>query len=182
MRVWATAVAEGVGGRGAAYRPLMWVVAVVAVLAALYLLIGRAQDAFLMTSPAVQRAEVQARVAEEEYRTAELQRDTAAIRRDQATENVWQPWVAGVGHEVLIGLIVLVPLVLLIGTTLLFRRHMSLPTKDGRVPLVGLDRELSAEALFRYQALQSPGPRFEALPVGRSGKRLDALLESEETK
>jgi hypothetical protein len=57
---------------------------------------------------------------------------------------------------------------------------MSLPTKDGRVPLVGLDRELSAEALFRYQALQSSGPRLEALPMGRSGKRLDALLESEE--
>jgi hypothetical protein len=182
MRVMATAVAEGVGGRGAAYRPLMWAVAVVAVLATLYLLIGRAQDAFLMTSPDVQRVEVQARVAEEEHRTAELQRETAAIRRDQATENVWQPWMAGIGQGVLIGLMVLVPLALLIGTTLLFRRHISLPTKDGRVPLVGLDRELSAEALFRYQALQNSGPRLDALPAGRSGKRLDALLVSEETR
>ncbi|MBJ7600450.1 hypothetical protein [Candidatus Nephthysia bennettiae] len=34
---------------------------------------------------------------------------------------------------------------------------------DGRVPLVGLDRELSAEALFRYQALRG-GASYQALP------------------
>jgi hypothetical protein len=55
---------------------------------------------------------------------------------------------------------------LLVAGALWFRRSMSLPTADGRAPLVGLDRELSREALLRYQALKGPGSVYEALPLG----------------
>ena len=47
----------------------------------------------------------------------------------------------------------------------MLHRLLSLPTKDGRVPLVGLDRAFSLDASQRYQALISRGPTFEALPV-----------------
>jgi hypothetical protein len=73
--------------------------------------------------------------------------------------------ISAVVHVVEIRGLVAVPLAVLVGGGLLFRRHLSLPTKDGRVPLVGLDRDFSLDASQRYQALISQGPTFEALPV-----------------
>jgi hypothetical protein len=58
---------------------------------------------------------------------------------------------------------------------LMVRRHLSLPTADGRVPLVGLDRDLSREALFRYQALRGGGASFEALPIEQPRSRSELL-------
>ena len=49
------------------------------------------------------------------------------------------------------------------------------------MPPVGLDRELSREALLRYQALRGKGATFEALPVGRSRAGLEGVLEPEQT-
>jgi hypothetical protein len=62
---------------------------------------------------------------------------------------------------------------------LVFMRHLSLPARDGRVPLVGLDRELSAQALFHYQARRAGGAGFEALPV-RTRSRDSSVLDLEE--
>jgi hypothetical protein len=107
-----------------------------------------------MTSPEVQRAQVQTRVAEEQHRTAELQRETVTIRAQGNAKAPWEPVMVGAEHIALLALLIAVPLALvgvLVGTALLFPRHVSLPTSDGRVPLVGLDREFSQQALQRYQ-------------------------------
>jgi hypothetical protein len=62
----------------------------------------------------------------------------------------------------------------LVGTGLFVRRHLSLPTQDGRVPLVGLDRELSAEALFpgtvRPSATSASLPRTTGRPDASAGQ------------
>jgi hypothetical protein len=56
-------------------------------------------------------------------------------------------------------------LLALAAATLMLRRHMSLPTRDGRVPLVGLDQDMSREALIHYQLrVLSRGASYEALP------------------
>jgi hypothetical protein len=74
----------------------------------------------------------------------------------------------GVVHGVGLGVLVAVPAFLVLGAGLLLRRHLSLPTKDGRVSIVGLDRELSREALIRYQLRELSGvATYEALPAQR---------------
>jgi hypothetical protein len=71
-------------------------------------------------------------------------------------------------HGVGLGVLVAVPAFLVLGAGLLLRRHLSLPTKDGRVSIVGLDRELSREALIRYQLRELSGvATYEALPAQR---------------
>jgi uncharacterized membrane protein len=178
----ATAVAVGGRGGGGIIRPVLWALAVVVVLVALTVLLGAIRDTVLLSSPEVQRAEAKARVAEADHRTAELQRETAHIQGERATEAAWQPLVTGVGQLTLVALPLLGVVALVaagVGTGLLVRRHLSLPTRDGRVPLVGLDRELSAEALFRYQVLQGRGASFEALPVSGSRRGLEEVLEPE---
>ena len=109
-------------------------------------------------------------MAAADHRAAELQRDTASIRAQQASEAAWQPILVGAQRLALLGLLLAIPAALvagLIAGIFIFRRHLSLPTRDGRVPLVGLDRELSREALLRYQALRAAGPALEVLPPPR---------------
>ena len=70
--------------------------------------------------------------------------------------------------------------VVAVAAGLMLRRHMRLPTVDGRVPLIGLDREFSLEALERYQALKSSGPVYQALrepSVLQSAKRLEVVKD-----
>ena len=121
-------------------------------------------------------------------RTAQLNREATTTRAEGAAEASWQPWTVGAEHVAVVALLGAVPvglLLALVGAGLMFRRHLSLPTRDGRVPLVGLDRELSAEALLRYQALQGKGATVEALPVGRSygahpERRLEILDQADD--
>ena len=167
MRVRATAFAEGTGGGGAGLlRPMLWLGALLGVVVALIVLLGQLRETVLLSSPEVQRAEVRAQVAAADHRAAELQRDTATIRSQQASEAAWQPILVGAQRLALLGLLLAIPAALvagLIAGIFILRRHLSLPTRDGRVPLVGLDRELSREALLRYQALRATGPALEVL-------------------
>jgi hypothetical protein len=112
---------------------------------------------------------------------------TASIRHSEAIEASWDPITAGVVHMVGLGLLVGVPLVLLLAAGLLLRRHLSLPRRDGRVAIVGLDRELSREALIRYQLRELAGmAAYEALTSerevhqGSPGHRLEVLSQGED--
>jgi hypothetical protein len=67
-------------------------------------------------------------------------------------------------HLAVVALLVAAPAALVVGI-LIFRRHLSLPTADGRVPLVGEDQELSREAPLRYQSLRAGGPVYQALSL-----------------
>jgi hypothetical protein len=170
MRVKATAFAEGAGGRGRAVAPIFWLVAVVGVVAAFAFLFGQIRDTVTLADPAVRAAQAQAQIAEVNHRTAELQRDTANLKAQHNAEAPWTPWTVGAERLALVALLggVAVAVVLaLVAAALMVRRHLSLPTPDGRVPLVGLDRELSAEALFRYQELQARRTGYEVLPPPR---------------
>jgi hypothetical protein len=176
MRVKATAFAEAAGGRGRGIAPVLWLVAVVGVIAALALLFGQIRDTVSMADPAVRAAQARASVAEADHRTAELQRETANLKAQHNAEAPWEPAMVGAQHIAVLGLLFAMPvgLLLAIGAgVLMVKRHLSLPTSDGRVPLVGLDRELSAEALFRYQALRGGGASYEALPISQSHHRSD---------
>jgi hypothetical protein len=136
------------------------------------------RETVMLSSPDVREAQARQTIAESNLRTAQLNRETSTTRAQGAAEASWEPWKVGAESVAVVGLLGAVPLALLaslVGAGLLFRRHMSLPTRDGRVPLIGLDRELSAEALFRYQALQGKGATVEALPVAR---REDPALRS----
>jgi len=125
------------------------------------------RETVMLSSPEVRAAQARQSIAESNYRTAELNRQTVDTRARGAAEAAWEPWKVGAQSVAVVALLGAVPVTLLaalVGAWLLFRRHISLPMPDGRVPLVGLDRELSAEALFRYQALRSGSP-YEALPA-----------------
>src|SRR2546426_3890978 len=127
---------------------------VVGVLAAGAACLSGIREAVLLSSPAVREAQARQSVAEANYRTAELARETRSADAQAASEAAWQPWLTGAERVALIALLVAVPVglvALLVGAVFLFRRHLSLPTSDGRVPLVGLDRDLAREALVHYQ-------------------------------
>jgi uncharacterized membrane protein len=166
--VRATAVAVGGRAGSGLLRPLLWALVVVAIVVALTALLGGIRELVLMTSPEVQRAQVQTRVAEEQHRTAELQRETATIRAQRKAEAPWESVMVGAEHMALLALLIAVPVALVAafaGAVLLFRRHVSLPTRDGRVPLVALDQDMSREALIHYQLrVLSRGASYEALP------------------
>jgi hypothetical protein len=147
---------------------LVVVGAVVALLLAGVSFLGSLQQAMLLNDPNVRAAQARAEIAQADLRTARAQHDAASIRHSESIEASWDPITAGVLHGVGLGLLVAVPTFLLMGTALLFRRHLSLPTKDGRVAIVGLDRELSREALIRYQLRELAGvATYEALPAQR---------------
>lgn len=164
MRAFATASATGGAGGGGAGMAL-----IVGLVAALALAVGwgamQVRDAAMASDPVVAAARSRQTAAEADLRTGELQRQNAAEAASAADSLTWGSRISGVGHVAEIGALVVVPLAVLVGAGLLFRRHLSLPTKDGRVPLVGLDREFSLDASQRYQALINKGPTFQALPV-----------------
>ena len=160
---------------------LIVVGAVVALLWAIVSALGAAEQAVMFQDPSYRAATERASVAQADLAAAKAEHDAASIRHSQAIEASWDPITAGVVHLVGLGLLVVVPLAVLLACGLLIRRHMSLPTRDGRVPIVGLDRELSWDALNRYQALQGAGgARFEALPVGRREGYWNELLQPKE--
>lgn len=169
MKASATAEATGGGGGGQAAAGLL---ALMGVLVAIAFAIGwgamQVRDTAMASDPAVAAARSRQAAAEADLKTGELQRQNRAEQAAAAEDLTWGSRISAVGHVVEIGAVALVP-VLLVGALasggLFVRRHLSLPTKDGRVPLVGLDREFSLDASQRYQALQSRGPTFEALPV-----------------
>jgi hypothetical protein len=186
MRVRATAIAEGAGGRGSALRPLVWLLAFLVVVVGCVVLLSQLRETVVMTSADVRMAQARQSIANANHRTAELDRQTKAERDQAAAEAPWQPWIVGAQRFAMVALLAAVPLALLgalVAAGLLLRRHVSLPTVDGRVPLVGLDRAMSKEALARYQRLQElrrSVPTYEALPVGREGghasvRRLEVL-------
>jgi hypothetical protein len=85
-------------------------------------------------------------------------------------------------HLVGLGLLVVVPLAVLLACGLLVSRHMSLPTRDGRVPIVGLDRELSREALIRYQLRELAGvAMYEALPAKSEKSPISAIAGDDQS-
>ncbi len=177
------AVADSRGGGSLVLRVLLGSLALLALVGALVVLLVHVEQVIMLSSPAVRDAQARLSVAEANHQTAELDRQTASIRAQQAAEAGWQPWLVGAGHLAVLALLVAVPaavILALVAGVLMFKRHLSLPTSDGRVPLVGLDRELSREALLRYQALRGKGATFEALPVGRSRVGLEGLLEPEQ--
>lgn len=176
MRVQATAWADGSGGRtGGAFRLALMAAIVVGVLAAGAACLLGIREAVLLSSPAVREAQARQSVAEANYRTAELARGTRSADAQAASEAAWQPWLTGAERLALIALLFAVPVVLLaglVGAVSLFRRHLSLPTSDGRVPLVGLDRDMAREALVHYQLrVLSRGASYEALPTDREPER-----------
>ncbi|MDQ6900299.1 MAG: hypothetical protein M3072_12465 [Candidatus Dormibacteraeota bacterium] len=176
MRVQATAVADGAGGPGRALGPVVWVVVLVAAVAAIVVLLAQLRETVLLSSSEVRAAQARQSVAEADHRTAELQRDTATVRAQQAAEVGWTQWIVGAEHVALLALLAAVPLALLgalVMGGLFFRRHLSMPTSDGRIPVVGLDRELSREALLSYQrlALRGDRPTYEVLPVDQPRQR-----------
>lgn len=153
---WTETSAGGGGGGGIVRAIAPVVVVVVALLVAVSVALAQVRETVLLTSPDVREAQVRQSVAESNYRTAQLARDTKIVNVQAADLAAWQPWVDGAGRlalVVLLGAVSLAIVGVLVGVGLLFRRHLSLPTVDGRVPIVGLDRELSREALFRYQEL-----------------------------
>jgi hypothetical protein len=160
------------GGSGGGMLRLLAVAGVVAaILWAGLSALTAAEQAIMLQDPAYRAAETHARAAEADLKAAQAEHDAASIRHAQAIEASWDPITAGAFHLVGLGLLVAVPVFLLLGAGLLLRRHISLPTRDGRVPIVGLDRELSREALIRYQLRELAGvPTYEALPVGRVGE------------
>jgi hypothetical protein len=174
-------VAQRGSGMARLLGPLVVVGAVVALLWAVVSALGAAEQAVMFQDPSYRAATERASVAQADLAAAKAEHDAASIRHSQAIEASWDPITAGVVHLVGLGLLVVVPLAVLLACGLLIRRHMSLPTRDGRVPIVGLDRELSWDALNRYQALQGGrGARLEALPVGRHQGYGDELLEPKE--
>ncbi|MBJ7605363.1 MAG: hypothetical protein JF885_03495 [Candidatus Dormibacteraeota bacterium] len=124
-----------------------------------------------ITYPELQRAKVAEQVAEAQRHSAELRKETADENAKAAVEPDWQARIVAVQGSVQVALLVALPLAVLsalVALALMIRRHLSMPTRDGRVPLVGVDREFSLEALQRYQELRSgyrilPPPRR---PVG----------------
>ena len=174
-------VAQRGSGMARLIGPLVVVGAVVALLWAVVSALGAAEQAVMFQDPSYRAATERASVAQADLAAAKAEHDAASIRHSQAIEASWDPITAGVVHLVGLGLLVVVPLAVLLACGLLIRRHMSLPTRDGRVPIVGLDRELSWDALNRYQALQGDrGARFEALPVGGPQGNTDEPLEPKE--
>jgi hypothetical protein len=170
MRVRAEAIGGGSSGAGLLVRALVGVLAVVVVVAASVVLLAQLRETLSLSSPEVRAAQARQSVAETDQRTAELQRDTASIHAQAAAEAGWQPWVVGAQRMAVVALLLAVPALLAllaVAGVLFLRRHLSLPTADGRVPLVGLDRELSREALANYQrgVLTRGRATFEALPV-----------------
>jgi hypothetical protein len=177
MRVQATAWAEAPGGRvGGAFRLALMAAIVVGVLGAGAACLSGIREAVLLSSPAVREAQARQSVAEAHYRTAELGRQTRSANAQAATEAAWQPWLTGAERVALIALLAAVPVglvALLMGAVFLFRRHLSLPTSDGRVPLVGLDRDMAREALVHYQLrVLSRGASYEALSAEREPERV----------
>jgi hypothetical protein len=167
MRVKATAFAEGAGGKGRAITPILYLVAVLGVVAALAFLFGQIRDTVSLVDPEVRAAQARTAVAEANLHTAQAQHQRRAEAAQERSQAAWQPWQEGARQLATVALLGAIPVGLLLALgagILLFRRHLSLPTSDGRVPLVGLDRELSAEALFRYQALQAKRSGYEVLP------------------
>jgi hypothetical protein len=164
MRVQATAWADGGSGPagGGALRLLLLAAVAVAVLVAAAAALGSLRDTVLLSSPEVREAQARQMIAESNLRTAQLNREATTTRAQGAAEATWEPWTVGAEHLAVMALLGAVPvglLLVLAAGGLLLRRHMSLPTADGRVPLVGLDREFSLEAL------KSSGPVYQALRV-----------------
>jgi hypothetical protein len=156
-------------GGGGGLSLLVMVGAIVALFLAGASFLGSLQQMMLSNDPSVRAAEARAEVARADLRAAQAEHDAASIRHSESIEASWDPITAGVVHGVGLSLLVAVPLFLLLGAGLLMRRHLSLPAKDGRVPIVGLDRELSREALIRYQLRELAGvATYEALPAKRS--------------
>jgi len=134
--------------------------------------LGSLHRMVMLSDPTVRAAEARAEIADADRRAAQSEYDRASIQHAQSIEASWDPITAGVVHLVGLGLLVVAPLVLLLAAGLLLRRHLSLPTRDGRVAVVGLDRELSREALIRYQVRELAGvATYEALPAGRLRSR-----------
>src|SRR5438128_1358696 len=130
------------GGGGVA--GLMGLVMAAALVGLLIVFLVQARETWLMTSPDVQRAEAQARVSDAHHRAAESERQAAQARAEEAAAASWTPWTEAAKHlAMIVGLAALAAFLVAgpLGAALLFRRHLSLPTRDGRVPLVGLDRE-----------------------------------------
>jgi hypothetical protein len=170
MRAFATAEATGAGGGGG--RGAVGILALVGLVVAVAFAIGwgamQVRDTVMASDPAVAAARARQAAAEADLRAGELQRQNRAEQATAIDSLTWGSRISTVGHVVEIGVLAAVLAAVvgaLVGAGLLFRRHLSLPTKDGRVPLVGLDREFSLDASQRYQALISQGPTFEALPV-----------------
>ncbi len=160
----------GVAQRGSGVARLLGLLVVVGGLVALLWAaasaLGAAEQAVMLQDPGYRSATARAQIAQADLEAAKAEHDAASIRHSEAIEASWDPITAGVVHVVGLGLLVVVPLVLLLACGLLMRRHLSLPTKDGRVPIVGLDRELSREALIRYQLQELAGvATYEALPA-----------------
>jgi hypothetical protein len=154
------------GGLGGRVGLILLLGVVVALLWAGASFLGSLQQTVMLSDPNVRAAEARAEIADADRRAAQSEHDRASIQHAQAIEASWDPISAGVMHLVGLGLLVAVPLVLLLAAGLLLRRHLSLPTKDGRVAIVGLDRELSREALIRYQLRELAGvATYEALPA-----------------
>src|SRR5437879_6583782 len=127
-------------GGGGRLSLLVVVGALVALLFAGALFLSSLQQTVMMNDPNVRAAAARAQVAQEDLRVAQAEHDAASIRHSESIEATWDPIIAGVVHGVGLGVLVAVPAFLLLGAGLLLRRHLSLPTRDGRVSIVGLDR------------------------------------------
>jgi hypothetical protein len=175
------------GGLGGRLALVLTLGALAGLLLAVATALGSIQQTVMLSDPNVRAAEARAKIADADLRAAQSEHDRASIQHAQAIEASWDPITAGVLHGVGLGLLVAVPAFLLLGAGLLFRRHLSLPTKDGRVAIVGLDRELSREALIRYQLRELAGvATYEALPLQaeqpamRAGQLVGGPLQEEE--
>jgi hypothetical protein len=165
---------RGLGGRLAL---VLLLGVVVALLWAGASFLGSIQQTVMLSDPNVRAAEARAEIADADRRAAQAEHDRASVQHAQAIEAGWDPITAGVLHVVGLGLLVAVPAFLLLGASLLLRRHLSLPTKDGRVSIVGLDRELSREALIRYQLRELAGvATYEALPAKTTTEAAAAVM------
>ncbi|MBJ7599757.1 hypothetical protein [Candidatus Nephthysia bennettiae] len=132
-----------------------------------------------ISNPQVQAAQQRAQIAEADNRAANLRRDTANQQARQAVEPSWQQRIVATEGVIVVALLVAIPLAIvaiLVALALLFRRHLSIPTRDGRVPLVGLDRELSREALIGYQQMLG-GRGWSANIVAMDRERIAAAGE-----
>ncbi len=183
-RLRALQAAQRPDGRSASIWPFLRLAAVLAVLGAVLILIGRLVGAWEEISyPELQRAKVSEQVAEAQRHSAELRKQTADENAKAQVEPDWQARIVAVQGSVQIALLVALPIALLtvlVGVGLLMRRHLSMPTRDGRVPLVGVDREFSLEALQRYQELRS-GYRILPPPRRTAGGELEAVGTDGET-
>jgi hypothetical protein len=181
----------GVAQRGSGVARLLGLLVVVGGLVALLWAaasaLAAAEQAVMLQDAGYRAATARAQIAQADLETAKAEHDAASIRHSEAIEASWDPITAGVVHVVGLGLLVGVSLVVLLAAGLLLRRHLSLPTRDGRVAIVGLDRELSREALIRYQLRELAGmAAYEARPSerevhqGSPGRRLEVLSQGED--